>query len=57
MHVHVFSPEGEAKFWLEPVIALSESYGLNAKQLKSIQKIVEERKNEIEKYWKKHFKR
>ena len=57
MHVHVYSPEGEAKFWLEPFIALAESHKLNAKQLKKIQKIVEERKNEIEKSWKKHFKR
>ena len=55
--MHVYSPEGEAKFWLEPFIALAESHKLNAKQLKKIQKIVEERKNEIEKSWKKHFKR
>jgi len=56
-HVHVYSPDGEAKFWLEPVVALAESYRLNAKQLKVVQKIVEERKDEIEKSWKKHFKR
>ena len=56
MHVHVYSPDGEAKFWLEPVIALAESCKLNAKQIKQIQKIVEEHKNEIEKSWKKHFK-
>jgi len=55
--VHVYSPDGEAKFWLEPVVALAESYRLNAKQLKVVQKIVEERKDEIEKSWKKHFKR
>jgi hypothetical protein len=23
MHVHVISPDGEAKFWLEPEIALA----------------------------------
>ena len=57
MHVHVYSPDGEAKFWLEPVIALAESYRLTAKQIKVIQKIVEGHKNEIEKSWKKHFKR
>ncbi len=57
MSVHVYSPNGEAKFWLEPVVALAESYKLNAKQIKQIQKIVEERKNEIEKFWKKYFKR
>ena len=57
MHVHVYSPDGEAKFWLEPVIALADSYGLTEKQLKQMQKIIEERKNEITKSWKKHFKR
>ncbi len=57
MHVHVYSPDGEAKFWLEPVVALVESYKLNAKQIKQIHKIIEEHRNEIEKSWKKHFKR
>ena len=56
MHVHIYSPEGEAKFWLEPSIALAEAYKLNAKQLKEIQRIIEARKDEIKKSWKKHFK-
>jgi hypothetical protein len=29
MHVHVLSPDGEAKFWLEPVIELALNKGLN----------------------------
>ena len=57
MHVHVYSSEGEAKFWLEPVVALANSYKFNAKKIKEIQKIVEERKDEIKKSWKKHFRR
>lgn len=32
MHIHVHSPDGEAKFWLEPVIALANSQGLSAKK-------------------------
>jgi hypothetical protein len=56
MHIHVYSSDGEAKFWLEPAIALANSYGLTGKQLRETQKIVEERKNEITKSWKKHFK-
>ncbi len=55
MHVHVTSPEGEAKFWLEPIIALADHYNLNNRQLKEIEKIVEERADEIKKAWKKHF--
>jgi Domain of unknown function (DUF4160) len=27
MHVHVSYPDGEAKFWLQPEIALAESVG------------------------------
>lgn len=30
MKVHVFSPDGEAKFWLEPQIELALSKGLKA---------------------------
>ena len=57
VHIHVHSADGEAKFWLEPVVALTYSYGLNAKQLKEIQKMIEGHKNEIKGAWKKHFKR
>jgi hypothetical protein len=57
MHIHVTCSEGEAKFWLEPVIALATFYRLSPKQLNELQKVVEERKNEIRKAWKKHFKR
>lgn len=57
MHIHVYSAEGEAKFWLDPMIALENNYGFNIHQLREIQKIIGEHKNEIEKSWKKHFKR
>ena len=36
MHVHVQSPEGEAKYWLEPAIELAQNYGLNERQLRSV---------------------
>ncbi|MFO1364758.1 MAG: DUF4160 domain-containing protein [Burkholderiales bacterium] len=29
MHVHVHGENGEAKFWLEPQIALARNYGLS----------------------------
>ena len=56
-HIHVISPEGEAKFWLEPIVGLVESAGLSTKQLKELQGIVERRKDEIVRAWDKHFKR
>jgi len=33
IHVHVSSPEGEAKFWLEPTVALADYAGFNRKDL------------------------
>jgi hypothetical protein len=55
IHVHVVSPEGEAKFWLEPTVALADYVGLSKRQLLRLQKIVENRKNEIISAWKDHF--
>ena len=55
MHVHVFSADGEAKFWIEPSIALAKSQGLKTKELRRIQEIIEERKDEIASHWRKHF--
>jgi hypothetical protein len=55
MHVHVVSPDGEAKFWMEPIVALAAYTGLTQRQLRRLQRIVEERKSEISKAWKKHF--
>ena len=57
VHVHVLSPDGEAKFWLEPTVALAHFEGLNQRQLKQLHRIVEERNDEIRKTWKEHFGR
>jgi hypothetical protein len=51
----VTSEDGEAKFWLEPIISLSVCHGLNPKKLSEIQLIVEAHKDEITKAWQKHF--
>ena len=55
-HIHIVSPEGEAKFWLEPTVALKDYTGFSAKQLNDLQKIVERRKDEIIKKWQAHIK-
>ena len=55
MHVHVISPEGEAKFWLEPNIELAVSKGFGSAELNELQKIVEERQNEIRAHWNRYF--
>ncbi len=53
--MHITCADGEAKFWLEPLLALAVYHGLNQRRLHEIQKIVEEHKNEIIKAWHEHF--
>ena len=55
MHVHIYCGDGEAKFWLEPQIELARNYNLSRQQLKNIEKIIEERQNEIRNAWTKYF--
>ncbi len=57
MHIHVSSASGEAKFWLEPIVALAQHFNLSKKELKDIQRIIEERSDEIKQAWKKYFER
>lgn len=54
-HVHVSCPDGEAKFWIEPIVALANQKGLSKAQLKNLQQLVEEHINEISKSWINHF--
>ena len=55
VHVHVTSEDGEAKFWMEPIISLAVFYGYNSKRLNEIQAIIEAHRDEIVKAWQKHF--
>ena len=56
MHVHVISPEGEAKFWLEPAIELAVNQGIGSIELRELKELVEERQNEIREHWRRHFR-
>ena len=56
-HVHVTCADGEAKFWLEPIVALHQSFGLSMKQLRELHRIVEHRRDEIIRAWHAHFQR
>jgi len=40
MHVHVQHSDGEAKFWLDPIISLSQNFGLSSQELKEAENIV-----------------
>ena len=57
MHVHVSCPDGEAKFWLEPIVTLAQNYGMTVRQLRDVQNVIERQNREITKAWKKHFGR
>ena len=55
MHVHVISPDGEAKFWLDPQIELAVNKGLGPTELNELKRIIEDRQDEIREHWRRHF--
>jgi Domain of unknown function (DUF4160) len=54
MHVHVTHPDGEAKYWLNPVL-LATSTGLNERQLREAERLVNHHLEEIQNAWHLHF--
>jgi hypothetical protein len=57
LHVHVHSPDGEAKFWLEPEIELARGYKLSERELRRLRELIEEHEDEIRDAWHRHFGR
>ena len=55
MHVHIISADGEAKYWLEPEIELTKNYGYTRKQLKDVERLIEEDQYELISAWREHF--
>ncbi len=55
MHIHVSTPKGVAKFWLEPIVALATFHNLSAKELRKIEGIVKEHEDEFRNAWRRHF--
>jgi len=53
-HVHVQSPEGEVKFWLDP-IELAKNYKLKERELQRIRELILEHEHEIRDAWNRHF--
>ncbi|MDO4164662.1 MAG: DUF4160 domain-containing protein [Bacteroides sp.] len=54
-HIHVVKAECEAKFWLEPEIALAENYGFRNKELKQITQIVKKYGDEFKQQFAAHI--
>jgi hypothetical protein len=55
-HVHVVSPTGQAKFWLDPV-ALARSVGLSARELRHVESIVRDNHEQLLGRWHEYFDR
>lgn len=55
MHVHVRSADGEAKFWLAPIVYLADSDGYDARTLRELRDAVIDHKTLIERIWNEHF--
>jgi hypothetical protein len=57
LHVHVAHPDGEAKFWIVPEIALAAAVGLSPGQIAEAEAIVRRHDEEIRHAWTRHFGR
>jgi hypothetical protein len=53
-HVHVDRDDQSAKFWLDPV-ALARNLGFAPKELRAIERMVEEHRQEFLDAWNKYF--
>lgn len=57
MHIHVSHPDGTAKFWLEPEVALAWHTGLSAAQLRTAERFVTAHQREMQDVWRTYFLR
>ena len=55
MHIHVKARGCDAKIWIEPEVALAESYGFKARELSGILRTVTNNRERIQRAWHDHF--
>ena len=55
MHVHIAQAGMDAKFWLFPTVRLVYNRNYDARTIKRLQDIVEQRRDDIERAWNDHF--
>jgi hypothetical protein len=55
IHVHVEKEDKECKFWIEPVIELSENFGFKEFEINDIKRIIENYEIKFKENWKKYF--
>ncbi len=54
-HVHIETPDGTAKFWIEPLVSLVNYYNIPEHELADIEKIIKEKCHDFINEWNKHF--
>ena len=54
-HIHVESPEGEAKFWLEPAVELAMNQAIRPQDITVIKEYIADNYEEFTDAWTKHF--
>jgi hypothetical protein len=54
-HIHVKGGGRDAKIWLEPEVAIADSYGFNSAELRRILLTVSARRDRILRAWHDHF--
>lgn len=55
LHVHVTHTDGEAKFWIEPIIEIALNQGLSKQQVATALALVHSHREEIVHAWHVHF--
>lgn len=47
VHIHIRTPDGECKFWIEPSIVLAGNRGVKAHDLRRIELLIYEHKQQL----------
>ena len=55
-HIHVISPDGEAKYWIEPEIELARNHGFSSRDLNRTRQLIEEYEDVISGAWAEYFR-
>jgi len=55
IHVHIRKGRDNAKFWLHPEVTLAYNRGFSPRELGDFLRLIEARKDEVERAWNDHF--
>lgn len=54
-HVHVSSPDGEAKIWLDPEVSLEWQNGIRPRDLRTAMRVAKEHRDDFTEAWTRYF--